>query len=258
MHLFCTTVRRFKKLLWVAAVASLVCQHSLILLADWKIASDARPGTTIVVSRNAGRTLHFAARELQKYVRQMTDAELPIADDNAPVTGHRISLVSSSSTDSHVAALVRELVPADDAFDAFRLKTLSDQLVIAGVSDRAVLYRVYALLEKWGCRWMGPGADDVPRLKTLVLDETGHAHIDGKKLLRVVAKSVPEAPISLMTTASIAAGAPPLPPVPAPPPPEAAVPPPPLPAPPPPPLAPAAPVAVAAAATQLASSIRCR
>jgi Domain of unknown function (DUF4838)/Glycosyl hydrolase family 67 N-terminus len=118
--------------------------------SDWRIVSPsaAAPG------------LDWAAKELQKYIRQISGCELPIAKrpGSKPVL---------------IIGLRDKLSPADRAlvppaalgYDGYAIaiqpsagKTPA-RIVIAGDNGRGVIYGVYDLLERMGCRWFYPTED---------------------------------------------------------------------------------------------------
>jgi len=122
---------------------------------------------TIVKPVNAGVPLNFAASELQKYVKKITGTLLPIVADTQKVAGPKILLTSAKSPNSQNGNLGRGFThpPADT--DAFVIRTVGTTLAISGGRDRAVLYGVYDLLERLGCRWLGPGEEHVPAVTPL-------------------------------------------------------------------------------------------
>jgi len=97
----------------------------------------------------------------------MTNVDLPVSDDATAVAGPKVLLTDAAcrNRQAKVISLPGDLPPRDS--DAFLLRAAEDTLVIAGGRGRAVLYGVYAFLERVGCRWFGPGEEYVPRLETL-------------------------------------------------------------------------------------------
>ncbi|MGZ4961013.1 MAG: DUF4838 domain-containing protein [Limisphaerales bacterium] len=110
----------------------------------------------------------FAAEELQKYLRQMGGAKLPIVSKagqrKAIVIGLRTDLV----TKEHV------LPPRKAGYDGYAISIRDDSIVIAGDNGPGCIYGVYNLLEHLGCRWFYPTIDlkdpeVVPKLSTISL-----------------------------------------------------------------------------------------
>lgn len=100
----------------------------------------------------AGDVERFAAAELVQYVEAMSGARLPVHE--AAVTG---------ALSVHVG--LREQLAVDglpdprDGFDGYVLHVDQTRVVVAGDNPRGVLYGVYDLLERLGCRWYYPAID---------------------------------------------------------------------------------------------------
>ena len=75
-------------------------------------------------------------------------------------------------------------LPAEDS-DTFITRTADNTLVIAGGNERAVLYGVYDILERVGCRWYGPGEEYVPKIKQL---KVGHPSEETTNIGALVSK----------------------------------------------------------------------
>ena len=135
------------------------------------LAENGRSDYHIIVS---GQSLpvRFAAEELQKYVKAISGAELPIT---GRAQGDRVILVTEGkSLDRDLARLKTRLAGRGE--DGYLMYSQGRQLILAGNSPRAALYAVYHFLEKYlGCGWCAPGDDTVPRCDRIEipsLDET--------------------------------------------------------------------------------------
>ena len=128
-----------------AAVSASVCGGELVL------AERGRPVcTAIALKGDIGPSVKYAADELRRCIRKMTDVELPIlsAASSAP-SGMRRRIV-----------LVRT-----DEFgpDGFRLFVKGGDLTIAG-GKRGVLYGAYEILETYGgCGWYASWHEVIPQ-----------------------------------------------------------------------------------------------
>jgi hypothetical protein len=136
------------------------------------LAEKGRSTYRIVLAANAPPATRFAAEELQRFLKEISGAELPVVTDAEAPLGHEI-LVGDS----------RRLRRAEPDFDAnrygaegYRLHVAGGDLVIAGGRPRGDLYGVYGLLEDHlGCRWFTPQISRIPkadRLALAPLDET--------------------------------------------------------------------------------------
>ncbi len=106
-----------------------------------------------------------AAEELAHYLQAATGAELPIvAIADAPDAGRML-----------VGAAALPLAPdsAELAGDAFIVRAVGDDLVLAGAPPRGTLYAVFDFLEREvGCRWFNwYGEEHVPDLARLTVGE---------------------------------------------------------------------------------------
>jgi len=105
----------------------------------------------------AGRAERFAAAELGRYLTRMTRRHWPVETDPPPDRpGVRLCLEPADARTSR----------SDTEADSFRLCVREAHRVeIAAGSPRALVYGVYALLERLGCRFLAPGPENeiVPR-----------------------------------------------------------------------------------------------
>ncbi|NUN95766.1 MAG: DUF4838 domain-containing protein [Candidatus Omnitrophica bacterium] len=161
-------------------VLTTVAALFLYLHANPAVASSARGGEPSLILASsgearirlcaptqAGRTLVFAVEELRKYVHQISGASLEL---------------EYGATACRPGALFISTAPLDDLsgssdHDVYRIHVLPDRMEILGRSERAVLYGVYDLLERLGCRWLGPREESIPSL-----DEVGLPMVDATEV----------------------------------------------------------------------------
>ena len=119
---------------------------------------DGQPKAEIVAKTAATPgPVQLAGEELQKYVREMSGATLPMVSQSTGKPGIIIT------TDTKSVGLE----PKNE--DHYLIKGKNSNLYIVAASPRAALYGVYDLLERLGCGWCVPGDDTVPKSKTLKL-----------------------------------------------------------------------------------------
>ena len=100
----------------------------------------------IRVQEGASSNLVHAARELSRYIRLLTEVDVPLA--NGVATRPEIRL---------------EVKPGL-GHDAFRFRTEENDFHIEGDDERAVLFGVYDFLETYcDCDWLAPDQDFVPQ-----------------------------------------------------------------------------------------------
>lgn len=136
------------------------------------LAMNGKSDFHIVVADGASSSTKYAAQELQKYLKEMTGAELPIVSDARPVGAHEIILGDNMHARWQSKAVDYQAL-GDEGYALF---TLGPHLLIQGGALRGNLYGVYGLLEDHlGCRWFTPTVSRIPKRHRLVLpplDET--------------------------------------------------------------------------------------
>ena len=102
------------------------------------IVTDGSSNYEIVVKNNASKEVQFAAKELQDYIRKISNTNLPIVNQEKVSEGKYAIFVQ-----------VKELDEIQIQF-----KTEGNNLVISGGSSQAVKNAVYEFLEQYlGCKW---------------------------------------------------------------------------------------------------------
>jgi hypothetical protein len=109
---------------------------------------------TIAVAPNAPAPEQRAARELQRFLEEMSGARLPIV---AACASKRCIQIGSS------------YAPRKFGAEEYWLKTDGETLMVTGGRPRGTLYGVYTLLDKLGCRWYTTEVSRIPRRPTIAL-----------------------------------------------------------------------------------------
>ena len=130
------------------------------------LARRGRSDYRIVLSKTASATEKRAAEELQRFLREISGAVLPIVTDDEPLTGHEIVL----GNNRHLAELKTKIDFAALGEEGFTLRTVGPHLVIAGGPVRGTLYGVYTFLEEYlGCRWLSSKVSSIPRQEEITI-----------------------------------------------------------------------------------------
>ncbi len=159
-------------------------------MAKQMIAQGQKPCITVITAKNPTEQEKYAAWELVHYLNLMGSVSIPTGDETTQ--GPVIAIGSAAA---------RLGVTADPklSYDGFTLKTVGDSLAIVG-GIRGVIYGVYELLEKLGCRFFTPLCEKIPSVVDIELpqlDETQipvleyrqHNYTDFTKYPRFGAKS---------------------------------------------------------------------
>ena len=140
-----------------------------------KIAEGRASDWRIVCPPPASPAINWAARELQKYLGQISGCKLPIVTRTRGKPAVAIGLRPELSPADRAL-----LPPPAPGYDGYAIaiapataKTPA-RIVIAGDNARGVIYGVYDLLERLGCRWFYPTEDSadpevVPRQDSVSL-----------------------------------------------------------------------------------------
>lgn len=144
-------------------VAALLLTLAAASAAD--LVRGGRTRHTIVLAAQAPPAEQRAAAELQKYVREISGAELGIVDDSRPVRGPMVLIGRSRA----LARVAPDLPPKGLGPEGFVIETRGPHLVIAGGGQRGTMYGVSEFLERLGVRWFTADVTRIPRLQTIPL-----------------------------------------------------------------------------------------
>jgi hypothetical protein len=120
----------------------------------------------IVVAENAPEPEQHAAAELTEFLRQITGATFDIS--HRSVDGKSCLLVGPQ------AAKLADMSFSTDGLgaDGLIIRTVGDDLILAGGDPRGTLYAVYTFLEEnLGCRWWSSTVSTIPKKPTLTVGE---------------------------------------------------------------------------------------
>jgi len=134
------------------------------MVSAMDLISQGQIHSVIVVGNDAIPAEQSAAKELQIFLNQISGAEIPIVVSANP--GKAIHRVFIGQTDQ-----VKNLLPkekwANLQTDGILIKTVGNDLVIAGGRPRGTLYAVYEFLEMLGIRFFAPDETFIPEKKTI-------------------------------------------------------------------------------------------
>ncbi len=126
------------------------------------VVRDGKTDWVIVLPQGATAPVRHGAEEIQKHLKMMTGAELPIVEPKGAQPGSPILLRLDETLGS----------------ESFRIDTTPAGITISGDARRGLLYGCYAFLEDVvGCRWYTSRITKVPKKATLTV---GPLHISQK------------------------------------------------------------------------------
>ncbi len=138
------------------------------------VAKDGAAHGRIVIAVDAPPATRHAAEELQRFLGEMSGAQLEIVDENAGSRRGDIILGPGKlqrryARDIDFGALGNE---------GYALRTQNGRLIIAGGEPRGTVYGVYGLLEDvLGCRWFTKDVSRIPKSPTLRIPELHETHV---------------------------------------------------------------------------------
>ncbi len=162
------------RILWgVTAVAVVAVVMSAVLTkraSAFPLVKNGITKHTIVLSTGASPSEKHAAAELQKFIKEMSGATLPIVDESAAPKA-KLVVIGRGALQEKIAPGI----PFDKLGDeGFVIRNAGGNLVIAGGKLRGTMYGVYYLLDDvLGCRWYSSYASKIPKMKTIRLDQPG-------------------------------------------------------------------------------------
>ncbi len=135
---------------------------------------DGASDYAIVVGADCSPSEKHAAAELQRFLREVSGAELAIVGDDLPLAEHEIIL----GDNAHLKQLGLDIDWPALGEEGFTIRAVGDRLVIAGGRLRGTMYGVYTFLEEHlGCRWLSSKVSRVPQSPTIELPEINDTQI---------------------------------------------------------------------------------
>ena len=130
------------------------------------IVRNGRSAYTIAVEPGASAPIRHGATELQRYIREMSGAELPIVEQTAGARNRAarcIAIVDSDGRSERGEG--KRLAPEE-----YQVRTIGERVEIAGDGRRGALYGCYHFLEDvLGVRWFTPRVTKVPKQRTVTI-----------------------------------------------------------------------------------------
>lgn len=121
----------------------------------------------IFVHQQAHAVEEAAARELQRYLREMTGREIPVVRGDGSGLPARGVVYIGRSEPARLRNLYTDVEYEPLETDGFILRLRGGNLLAAGGGYRGTVYAVYRLLEKLGCRFYSSELEVIPRKASL-------------------------------------------------------------------------------------------
>lgn len=128
------------------------------------LVENGKSNYSIVIDTKASLSERHAAKELQMFLQMIAGAFIPIRQDNVTSSGSMI-LVGNSPKVQHLDNTINI---ADLGDEGFVIKTVGDDLILAGGKLRGSMYAVYTFLEDiLGCRWYTSEVSKIPHMESI-------------------------------------------------------------------------------------------
>jgi hypothetical protein len=141
------------------------------------LAQDGKASATVVVAADATAAEQTAATEIATYLQKITGADFRVRpEDRAPANGSRIFVGPTAFAKAQ--GLDTDKLGAEQ----WIVRTLGNDLVVAGGRPRGTIYGAYHFLEDvLGVHWWNPFEESVPQRKTL---QVGNLNLQGKPVIQ--------------------------------------------------------------------------
>jgi len=150
------------KYLFLLALAISSCQgetNGTITIAD-----NGKSDYEIVLTGDATESQYKSARELGKYIKLISGAELELIDDSSQ-TGNKRKIYLGDFNKGKLET------------NQISISTENGNIYLAGGSDDAIRNVVYVFLEKYfDCKWYAPGVEDVPTRTKMIVDSINYSY----------------------------------------------------------------------------------
>ncbi len=185
--------RKLMKILFSLALFCLVFTLQTANAQPLSLANNQQTSYVIALAADAIPAEKTAAEQLQKYLQQVTGAAFPIQPETQVNADAPQILVGAGPR-------VRSLLPAQDwnalGQDGIVIKTVGQNLILAGGRPRASLYAVFQFLEdEVGCRWWTPTASTIPSTSALMVRTQNITYVPPFNLRESFTTSVQSDPV---------------------------------------------------------------
>jgi hypothetical protein len=149
----------------ISCVFGVTVLCSATALSAIAIAQDGQAKAVIVIAADAPAPEQHAAKELADFLRQITGATFELA-------GQRKPQASCIFVGPAAARLAEENFSTEGlGAEGIVIKTVGNDLILAGGPPRGTLYAVYTFLEEQlGCRWWSSTESAIPKKPTVSVD----------------------------------------------------------------------------------------
>ena len=159
---------KYATLILIALILTLGSSNAFGKPSNLTLAKDGKTQYTIVIGNDATDGEKFAAEDLAKHLKLITDADFPIKNENEAGNSSLIFVGSSKLLFTRKSISQSDLAKFGE--EELLVRTSGKDLILVGGRPRGSLYAVYSFLEDdLGCHWWTPIATTTPKKPTLTL-----------------------------------------------------------------------------------------
>ncbi len=156
----------------VAVMLFLVLPPACTEDSTMTIAQNGESRAVIVVAENATQAERHAADELRRFLGEVTGAKFEVVQ--TADGGTNAVFVGPDAAGLRIPDFSTDGLGSDGIL----MRTVGNDLVLAGGRPRGTLYAVYTFLEdEVGCRWWAPGESTIPHKPTLTVSPLEVRHV---------------------------------------------------------------------------------
>lgn len=146
----------FNKLPWIGIALIIISLDANSQGGSLALIKDGKSNYEIVVPHSSSSVIKGAAEILQSYIFKISGAKLPIISSDDRTSRYIIAVGNTGNILDN-----QELNKIKD--EGFIIKTVDDQLIIAGKDDQGTLNGIYSFLEEYlSCNYFSPDAILIP------------------------------------------------------------------------------------------------
>ncbi|MDO4630040.1 MAG: DUF4838 domain-containing protein [Planctomycetia bacterium] len=142
------------------------------LAKDLVLIDDGKTRCQIVLPTEATEVQKTTALEVQKYLKQISGAEVPVVTESETEAQNESSRIVIGPSALSQKLLGKSVNEAEIAYDGIVVKTVGSDLVLSGHAQRGMLYSAYTFLEEvLGCRFWTPTCETIPERKCVTVPD---------------------------------------------------------------------------------------
>ncbi|KAA3618390.1 MAG: DUF4838 domain-containing protein [Calditrichaeota bacterium] len=140
---------------------------------EYTLFENQKTDYSIVIGKDASESEFWAAKELQKWLNEISGADFPIKDDKTELGSNEIIV----GYNKHAKALLGlNSIPQENASETFTYRNVKANLLFLGGKQRGVMYAVFSFLEnELGCRWYTPQVSSIPKRNNYIFNHLLHS-----------------------------------------------------------------------------------